>query len=51
MALPYVNPAGFDYHLTLGSPVEAFVPGATCALSDFDGQSRGAPCDAGSDER
>ena len=50
-ALPYLNPAGFDYHLTAASAAEGFVPGALCPATDFDGQNRGAPCHAGSDER
>ena len=50
-ALPYVNAAGFDYHLSAGSLAEGFVPSALCPATDLEGQQRGAPCDAGSDER
>ena len=50
-ALPYIGAAGFDYHLAAGSAADGFVPGAVCSATDFDGQNRAAPCDAGSDER
>jgi hypothetical protein len=50
LTLPYLNPAGFDYHLTAGTLAENFVPGSACSATDVDGQPRGAPCDAGSDE-
>jgi chitodextrinase len=51
VTLPYVNPSGLDYHLAAGSVAEGFVPGSFCSATDFDGQSRATPCDAGSDER
>ena len=51
-ALPYLNPVGFDYHLVAASPADGFVSGATLPpATDFDGQPRATPCDAGSDER
>ncbi len=50
-SLPYVGLAGFNYHLAAGTAAEGFVPGSFCSATDFDGQSRATPCDAGSDER
>lgn len=54
-ALPYVNPsdlAAGDYHLTGGVPVDFVTSTSTDATlaTDFDGQARSAPRDAGSDE-
>jgi hypothetical protein len=50
LGLPYLNPTGFDYHLVPSSAADGFVPGTVCSPTDVDGQSRGVPCDAGSDE-
>jgi hypothetical protein len=50
-----MNNGTLNLHIQTGSIAEAFVPGLEangCSLfnTDFDGNSRSAPCDAGSDE-
>jgi hypothetical protein len=56
-ALPYVNSSGGangNYHLSGPSLADGFVPGSapdSNLATDYDGQPRNAPRDAGSDER
>jgi len=43
----FTNAAGFDFHLTTGSPARGAGVTAWCPLTDFDGVTRVAPCSAG----
>src|SRR5207245_11517352 len=43
----FTNAAGFDFHLTTGSPARGARVTAWCPLTDFDGVTRVAPCSAG----
>jgi hypothetical protein len=47
----YVNAPGGDFHLNSTAAAINRGDPSNCPATDFDGQARSQPCDAGADER